>query len=81
MSTAKQRKKWREDKRRRVKEKREQGNKKPRFQRGPTRDAIVYLRHARNAIKVEIVTGRGSLDDPAYLFAMLALSALEGGGA
>jgi UDP-2,3-diacylglucosamine pyrophosphatase LpxH len=41
-------------------------------------DAIIYLRHARDAMKVVIVADPTRLEDPAYLFAMLALNVLEG---
>lgn len=43
-----------------------------------TYDAIVYLRHAKDAMKVQIAADPSRLDDPAYLFSMLALKTLEG---
>jgi len=43
-----------------------------------THDAIVYLRHAKDAMKVQLVQDPGRFDDPVYLFAMLALATLEG---
>lgn len=42
-----------------------------------TQDALIYLQHARDAIKEDIVNGDGSLDNPVYLFSMLALRELE----
>jgi hypothetical protein len=45
--------------------------------RRPNHDAVIYLRHARTAMTEQVVSGQASLDDPVYLFAMLALRALE----
>jgi hypothetical protein len=42
-------------------------------------DALVYLNHAKTSAKLEIAEGRATLDDPVYLFAMLALRSLEKG--
>ena len=46
--------------------------------RPKAQDAIIYLRHAKDAMKVVIVEDPSRLDDPVYLFAMLALATLEG---
>lgn len=45
----------------------------------PVHDAIIYLRHARTAMIEQVVSGQSKLEDPAYLFALLALKSLEGG--
>jgi hypothetical protein len=45
--------------------------------KAPTQEAIAYLRHARRAMMIQISDGVNALDDPAYLFALLALRALE----
>lgn len=45
---------------------------------GNARDAIVYLRHARSAMIRQVVEERDKLENPVYMFALMALNALEG---
>jgi hypothetical protein len=72
MSTEAQRAAWRKAKQK------ARGPKKPRG-KGllGSAEAVIYLRHARTAITHQVVSGAGKIDDPVYLFAMLALRALQ----
>ena len=74
MSTEEQRAKWRKAKQAQMER---EGKPVKRKKMSSQTEAIVYLRHARTAIKHQVVSGQGTLDDPVYLFAMLALRALE----
>lgn len=88
MSTEAQRKQWREAAQKRREMLKEAspaqrrghrlmfGNKNA-AKKTPTIEAIAYLRHARRAMITQIAESANTLDDPAYLFALLALRALE----
>lgn len=41
-------------------------------------DAVIYLRHARAEIDRQVKSGAARVDDPAFLYALLALRCLEG---
>lgn len=43
-----------------------------------SRDAIIYLRHAQDAMTASLKSGRIKRFDQAHLLALLALSALQG---
>lgn len=45
---------------------------------GHARDAIIYLRHARTAMIRQVVEEKDKLENPVYMFALMALNALEG---
>lgn len=69
-------KKWSKEAKARNKERiaaRKNGSAKP-----ASRDAIIYLRHAQDAMTASLKAGRIKRFDQAHLLALLALSALQG---
>jgi transposase-like protein len=44
----------------------------------PMQEAIIYLHHARTAAVLSVTQDPSRMDDPVYLFAMMALRTLEG---
>jgi len=82
MSTEAQRAAWREQKRAWV-AKAKAAPKPHRAERdinGARHDAIIYLKHAEEAIHADIKAGKVKRLGKAALLTLLALSALQGGG-
>lgn len=77
MSTEEERKKWREQSQR-LRDAKKAKPKRKYVRRPRASDAVIYLRHARTAMIHQVASGESKLEDPVYMFALLALNVLEG---